>query len=182
MKKIITILIVILMLSLPHKAFAAELENTTSAKLLATTTNYAQDNRTKMLKAYLEQYNSPLADHAQTFVEDADKYNLDWKLVAAISGVESTFGEAIPADSYNGWGWGVYGDNVIRFTSWDNAIDTISQGLRERYLGTSPDSDPYMIGPTYAASPTWAVRVASFMDLIQQFDTLHAKDQLSISL
>src|SRR4051812_48196694 len=59
------------------------------------------DNRAKALKAFLEKSNSPLADSAETFVASADKYNLDWKLVAAISGLESGFGKAIPPGSYN---------------------------------------------------------------------------------
>ena len=74
-----------------------------------------QDNRAEILKSYLEQYNSPLADHADTLIKEADANQLDWKMVAAIAGVESGFGEAIPAYSYNAWGFGVYGTNVRRF-------------------------------------------------------------------
>ena len=50
-----------------------------------------QDNRAKILQSYLEQYNSPLADHAETFIKEADANHMDWKMVVAISGVESTF-------------------------------------------------------------------------------------------
>ena len=181
MKKLFLLLIISFVLLMPIKVHAQTPENT-SAKLLTQDSSYASDSRVKILKAYLEQYNSPLANHASTFIQAADKYNLDWRLVPAISGVESTFGQAIPSDSYNGWGWGVYGDNVIRFTSWDDAINTISQGLRERYLGNSPVSDPYAIGPTYAASPTWASRVDFFMEQMHTFEVLNAKDSLSISI
>src|SRR6185436_17585531 len=64
------------------------------------------DAREKVLKEYLASKNSPLDKNAKDFIEAADKYHLDWKLVPAISGVESSFGKAIPNDSYNGWGWG----------------------------------------------------------------------------
>src|SRR6266567_2615698 len=89
-----------------------------------------QDNRTQILRLYLKQYNSPLADHAQTFIEQADANHLDWKLVVAISGVESTFGEAIPPYSYNAWGYNVYGTNVRRFDSWNDGITVVSHDLR----------------------------------------------------
>ena len=40
----------------------------------------------------------------------------------------------------------------------------------------------YEIGRTYAASPTWAVRVEYFMNRISDFSILNPKDSLSISL
>lgn len=170
------------MLLMPPKASAQILEKYTSAKLININNSYESDPRVKILTQYLTKHDSPLVDSAHTFVEAADKYNLDWKLVASISGLESSFGIHIPYNSYNGWGWGVYGDNVIRFKSWDEAIWTISQALREKYLKDNPISDPYLIGPTYASSPTWAVRVDSIMNQIHEFEVLNAKDQLSISI
>ncbi len=182
MKKILAILlffIITLASSAPSFAYS---EHTASAKLSMNFAQGSSDYKVDVLRDYLVQFNSPLANSASTFVSAADRYQLDWRLVAAISGVESTFGQAIPASSYNGWGWGVYGDNVIRFSSWDEAIETISKGIRERYLGDIVESDPYIIGPTYAASPTWAQRVAYFMAQIQNFEIASAKDLLSISL
>lgn len=137
-----------------------------------------QDNRAKVLKAYLKLHNSPLAESSDTFVKKADQYSLDWKLVVAISGLESTFGQAIPANSYNAWGWGIYGDNVIRFNSWDEGIATISQGLRQNYIDKGAQ-DVYQIGRLYAASPTWAQRVEYFMRKIDEFA---AKDPSSLSI
>ncbi len=167
---------------MPAKVFAQVQEHTVSAKLAVSEKPYSSDPRINVLKAYLASYNSPLTDSASTFVESADRYSLDWKLVAAISGVESTFGHQIPYESFNGWGWGVYGTNVIRFNSWNEAIVTISKALREKYLRNISESDPYVIGPTYAASPAWATHVDSFMQQIASFEVNHAKDQLSISL
>jgi hypothetical protein len=129
----------------------------------------------------LEKYNSPLVPYAGTFVETADKYNLDWKLVAAISGVESTFGREIPDASFNGWGWGIYGDNMIRFSSWNEGIETISQGLRTKYIDKWGAKDVYEIGRFYAASPTWAQRVEYFMNSIEEYRNLSMAN-LSISL
>lgn len=142
-----------------------------------------QDNRTEILRAYLAQYNSPLADHADTFIKEADANNLDWRMVAAISGVESGFGEAIPAYSYNAWGFGVYGTNVRRFASWDDGITVVTTSLRQEYMNNRGATNVYQIGATYAASPTWASRVQGYMDAIDQFSQNYtAKPSLSISL
>lgn len=125
------------------------------------------DKRAQILKDYLAKHNSPLENSAQDFIDAADHYGLDWKLVVSISGVESTFGKHIPG-GYNGWGWGVYGDNAIYFKSWRDAIFTISQGLRERYVDRGY-TEPYSMNRIYAASPTWGQHVSFFMNDIDKF-------------
>ena len=140
------------------------------------------DSRVKILSNFLKTNDSPLAPFAAEFVSNADKYNLDWKLVAAISGVESTFGKEIPVDSYNAWGWGVYADNVTRFNSWDEGITTISEGLRNRYMDQWGGKDIYEIGAMYASSKAWAGHVEYYMDKIQEFTLSDPQNALSISL
>lgn len=140
------------------------------------------DSRVKILREYLGQYNSPLVSNASDFVEIADKYNLDWKLVAAISGVESTFGHQIPYQSFNGWGWGIYGDNMIRFSSWTEGIETVSEGLRTNYLNKWGAKDVWEIGRIYASSPTWAQRVTYFMRKIDEFKDQKLAVSLALSL
>ncbi len=140
------------------------------------------DIRVKVLKDFLLTYNSPLAENAQTFVEEADKNKLDWRLVASISGVESTFGQQLPYNSYNAWGWGIYGDNMITFQSYDEAIKTISKSLRKDYMDSWGAQDVYQIGRIYAASPTWAQRVEYFMGKVEDFQLNNPKNYLSLSL
>ncbi len=183
MKTLITLSIAILALIFSAgTTFAKEEASKPSAKLEAKVKQEIPDNRAKILESYLNQTKSPLAPYAKDFVKSADKYNLDWKLVAAISGLESSFGQHIPYNSYNGWGWGVYGDNVIRFKSWDEGIEVISKGLRERYLRERMESDPYIIGPTYASSPTWAQRVSFFMASIEAYKIRNARSGLALAL
>lgn len=159
----------IIILSTTPKVNAQELLAGSSAALLKPVAQEASDSRVRILREYLEKYNSPLVPFAGTFVETADKYNLDWKLVAAISGVESTFGQQIPYNSFNGWGWGIYGDNMIRFSSWNEGIETISEGLRNKYINKWGARDVYEIGRYYASSPTWAQRVEYFMNKIEEY-------------
>jgi hypothetical protein len=141
----------------------------------------ADDNRAKILRAYLQRRNSPLADHAETFIEEADKNGLDWKFVAAIAGLESSFGLHIPQNSYNGWGYGVYGNNVRRFESWDDGIAVVSTALREDYMEKWGATTVPEIGKIYASSPTWAQRVQFFMNDIEKFEKGN-KPSLTISL
>lgn len=181
--KLLLIAIAIAIMLIPQPTYAQERATISSSN----TQNphlkqIGLDSRVKILNNFLKQNDSPLAPFADEFVKMADKYNLDWKLVAAISGVESTFGNAIPPYSHNAWGWGVYGDNVINFKSWSDGIDTISQGLRERYMNQWGGEDIYQIGAMYASSPAWPGHVEYYMNKIQDFALRNPQDALSISM
>lgn len=184
MGKILTIILFFFLLIIiaNKNAYAAENFAVSSAALLNPLGEKEPDSRAIILRDFLKQYNSPLVPFADSFVEIADKYNLDWKLVIAISGVESTFGKQIPYESFNGWGWGIYGDNMIRFTSWKHGIETVSEGLRTKYMNSWGANDVYAIGKFYAASPTWAQRVEYFMNKISEFQDQKLAVSLSLSL
>ena len=158
--KIFILVILFILFSLfTGEAYAFEKSSGSSAMLAKAGEINSEDNRVKTLRSFFEYYNSPLSSYAQVFIDRADEYNLDWRLVEAISGVESTFGLEIPYGTYNAWGWGIYGNNVTYFKSWEDGITTISKGLRENYIDRWGATNIYEIGAIYAASPTWAVRV-----------------------
>lgn len=176
------ILILGLFLSFVNQTYAKELASGSSAKIDMAKNFKESDSRVTVLQNFLTQYNSPLVKYAPSFVKYADDYKLDWKLVPAISGVESTFGKEIPYGSYNGWGWGIYGTNMIYFPSWEDGIKTVSAGLRENYINKWGASDVYEIGRFYAASPTWARRVDYFMVKISEFALRNPQSTLPLSL
>ncbi len=183
MKKLsILISIVLFLLINAQTIYAAENSSGSSAALMKPISIKSSDNRANFIEGFLEQYNSPLTSHASDFVKYANIYDIDWRLVAAISGVESTFGKQIPYDSYNAWGWGVYGENVIRFSSWDEGIKTVSEGLRKNYMDKWGARDVYEIGRFYAASQTWASRVVYFMQKLEEYKNQKMVNNLSISL
>ncbi|MBI2026176.1 MAG: glucosaminidase domain-containing protein [Candidatus Levybacteria bacterium] len=181
--KLIIVLILALILAFPLSSFGEERASASSAEIQTDFTQPDSEylSRVRTLKAYLEAYGSPMAENAEDFVREAKRYDLDWRFVAAIAGLESSFGKAIPYNSYNAWGWGVYGDNVIRFASWKEGIQTISQGLREKYMDKWGKTNVYEIGAVYAASPTWAVRVERFMVNIQAFALSDTQNMLPLS-
>ncbi len=166
----------------PLSTNAQEKASRSSASLARNSEELGFDRRVHVLADFLKQHKSPLEASARTFVETADSHNIDWKLVAAISGVESTFAHHLPYNSYNAWGWGIYGDNMIYFTSYDEGIQIISQSLRQRYMDTWGAQTVHDIGRYYAASPTWADRVVYFMANIDQFALDNPSSTLSISL
>ncbi len=129
-----------------------------SAQLKKNQISNDSDFRVLVLRSYLLEHNSPLADHAQDFIDNADKYNLDWRLVPAITGVESTFGKRIPANSYNAYGWA---NGVYHFDSWEDSIHIVSKTLREKYIDNGADTMP-KIARRYAASPNWEWKVEFF--------------------
>ncbi len=134
------------------------------------------DPRAQILSEYFKKYNSPFENQAQNFVDAADKYGIDWKLVPAIAGVESTFGKH--SYGYNAWGWGIYGDQALGFNSWKTGIDTVTGGLKTGYIDKGL-TDPYSMNRVYAASPTWGSRVAYFIEDIQAFARGYTEQQIS---
>ncbi len=180
-KKLTILAFLFLALSSPttfHKAGAEE----TIVKLDLPTNNPGVEisagklnKEAEILAKYLARFDSPLQYHAQDFVDAARMYDLDWKLIPSIAGVESTFGKQIPG-GYNAWGWGVYGTQAIYFSSWRDGIFTLAKGLREGYLNKGL-TDPYAINRVYAASPRWGANVTFFMNDLNTFAAQYEADQ-----
>uniref|UniRef100_A0A831Z0V7 Mannosyl-glycoprotein endo-beta-N-acetylglucosamidase-like domain-containing protein n=1 Tax=candidate division WWE3 bacterium TaxID=2053526 RepID=A0A831Z0V7_UNCKA len=111
------------------------------------------DERIGKLESFLKEYDSPMVPQAAKFIAVADQYGLDWRLLPAIAGTESTFGRKIPYRSYNPFGWA---NGKARFASWDQAIETVGKTLYEKYykFGTRPLTIE-QVGKIYAVSPHW---------------------------
>lgn len=124
------------------------------------------DKRAQILADYFRQYNSPLENHAQDFVDAADQHGVDWKLVPSISGVESTFGKN--AYGYNAWGWGIYGNQALGFKTFKEGIFTVTEGLKQNYINRGL-TDPYHMNRVYATSPSWGWRVSYFINDLEEF-------------
>jgi len=125
------------------------------------------DIRIEKLTLFLEYYKSPLAEYAEDFVISADKYGVDWRLLPAISGVESTFAKNYIEGTYNAYGWG---GGKIYFDSWEDSIEKINQALSEKYYRRGLDS-PAKIAPVYCPpSRVWAGNVTYFMTKLENFE------------
>lgn len=131
----------------------------------------AKDLRIQALKSFFEKYNSPLKDFAETFVITADKYNIDYKLLPAISCMESTCAKKMIPNSYNPFGWGIFGNNYITFKSYDHAILTVGEGLHNGYFSKGLDTIE-KIAPVYTPpnSYKWMSGVNFFINDITKFE------------
>ena len=166
----ITLGLILLALTLP--AINLELQNRSNnaalasgPELMANTVSAVvkleADRRAETLAAYLEAKNSPLAGSAETFVEVADAYGLDYRFLPAIAGIESNFGQAQLADSHNPFGWG---GGLVYFESFDEAIRTVAFELYEHCVKLGADT-PAEIGPSYCPPNyfRWITAVEGFM-------------------
>ncbi len=123
--------------------------------------------RIEVLKEFLGRYDSPLLSYAKDIVEAADKYDLDWRLLPAIAMQESTLCKKMPKESYNCWGFGIYGKKVTKFADFNEAIDTVSKTLAKEYHGQGL-LNPAEIMTKYTPSNQgiWAENVSYVMDRI----------------
>lgn len=127
------------------------------------------DARPIIIKKYLEKYQSPMTPYADLIVEVSDKYGLDWRLLVAIAQQESNLGKKAPSNSYNAWGWGIHSRGTLRFSGWEQGIETVAKGIKEKYLDkgyTTPEE--IMSKYTPLSTGSWAFGVNQF---IQELET-----------
>ncbi len=167
MKKILVLIALLLAISItPEKTFAFSTTKLagSSAALLNTSDSgkTGHDMRVVALENIFKKYNSPLVPYAKDYVRIADKYGVDWKLLPAISGLESYYANMYVQGSYNAYGWG---GGYIYFKSWEDGIETVISSLKKNYIDKGADT-VYKIGPIYAAATHWSDRVSHFMSEI----------------
>lgn len=126
------------------------------------------DGRAKIIEDFFQNYKSPLSNLGSVFIRVADKYQLDWRLLPAIAMQESNGAKKVINNSFNPFGYGIYGSLVIRFNSWEEAIERVGKGLREDYLDKGL-KNPYQImakytPPSLAKGGAWAKGVSTFME------------------
>ncbi|MEK7470406.1 MAG: hypothetical protein AAB622_00150, partial [Patescibacteria group bacterium] len=117
---------------------------------------------------YLERWNSPMSHLSEYIVQMADKYDLDYRLITAISQQESNVCKIIPPESYNCWGWGIHSEGSLGFSSYEKGIETVSKGLREEYLNKGYKTvEEIMSKYTPMSNGSWANGVNTFMTDMQ---------------
>lgn len=92
------------------------------------------DIRVTVLHKFLTNYDSPLAPISAFLVDTADRWGLDYAIIPAISMQESGGCKVIPYDSYNCWGFGIYGTTITRFASYEEAITKVAKTIKESYI------------------------------------------------
>jgi hypothetical protein len=126
------------------------------------------DGRVANLKHFFRKYNSPLYDYAELIVSVSDKYGFDYRLLPAIAMQESNLCRYIPENSHNCWGWGIYGDQVIRFSSYEEAIEKVAAGIKKEYIDKGLVTASMIMKKYTPSSPgTWARGVNTFLRMLE---------------
>lgn len=103
------------------------------------------DDRVDRINAFFEKRNMPLAGYGAKFVIEAKKNDIDWRLLPALSVIESSGGKQ--TCSHNPFGWASCRKD---FESIDAAIEYVSWNLG----GNNPNTRTYYEGDT--ADKLWS--------------------------
>ena len=115
------------------------------------------DERLLKLQRFFDQQNCPLRAAAADFLEAADRYALDWRLLPSISMVESGGGKAYKNNNVLGWNSGNQ-----RFTSVRAGIHHVAERLatsvRYRHKDVNQILYTYNPHPEYITRVKWVMR------------------------
>ncbi|OGK19614.1 hypothetical protein A3D80_04750 [Candidatus Roizmanbacteria bacterium RIFCSPHIGHO2_02_FULL_40_13b] len=126
------------------------------------------DGRAANLKNFFRQYNSPLFDFTEDLVRIQDKYGIDYRVLPAIAMQESEGCKKIPPGSHNCWGWGIYGDQVMMFSSYPEAMETVAAGLKRDYVDSGLiTASAIMERYTPSSRGSWAYAVNFFLKILE---------------
>lgn len=123
------------------------------------------DSRAVQMRVVLEKYNSPMVGLEDTLIATAEKYKLDWTLMAAIAGTESSFAKRMPYQCNNPYGWGIYGNNKICFESLEASIEGVAAGLAQKYNTSSLETIAYTYNKV--STESWIKHTRFFMNKIK---------------
>ncbi len=136
----------------------------------------AQKIKADAIDAYFKDHGMPLAGYGMKMVLEAEKNELDWRLLAAISVRESTGGiAACKKATNNPFGWA---SCKVGFESMDKAIETVAKNLGGNNPKTARHYDAkttLQILRAYnppSIVPRYAQQVISIMDTIGEGDEI----------
>lgn len=132
------------------------------------------DARAARIDAIFEEYNCPIRNKGNVFVEEAEKNDIPYWLVAAVAFQESSCGKYTPkvegTESSNLWGWGVWGEHIYMFENVDEGIGVVSKYMAENFYSQGI-TDPCIIMKTYTppSNGSWCKGVKFFRDQIMDY-------------
>jgi len=114
--------------------------------------DYREDPRLETLRQFFQKADCPALEYAGAFLEAADVYDLDWRLLPSISFVESTGGKVAPNNNMFGWDSG-----RAQFASPTAGIHKVGYQLSHSELYRHKDVDGILA--TYNPNADYAVKV-----------------------
>lgn len=135
---------------------------------------FSEDAKAETIDRIFSEYNCPIAGYGPKFVQEAEKNNIPYWIVAAIAFQESSCGKRTPVvdgvESHNLWGYGVWGEHVYVFDSIDDGIETVSKYMSERFYQKGIH-EPCEIMKVYTppSQGSWCAGVNFFGDKIVEY-------------
>jgi len=134
------------------------------------------DSKAERVDSVFEFYKCPIAGQGNVFVQKAEENDLPYWLLAAMSFQESGCGKNTPkikgssSETYNLFGWGVWGDKVYKFDGYEQAIDIVSKYMNKKFYSKGI-TDLCEIMQTYTppSDGSWCNGVQYFGDVIQNY-------------
>jgi hypothetical protein len=136
----------------------------------------SKDSRSQKINEVFKDFNCPLEGLGEIFVREADKNDIPWWLVASVAFQESSCGKNTPKldgnETYNAWGWEVYGNTAHSFDNWARGIETVSAYFQDKFYskGTTSLCDIMKVY-TPNSNGSWCRGVQEFSDIIQAYKT-----------
>jgi len=118
--------------------------------------SHHDDPRLKTLQKFFRRAGCPAQNYSDVFLEAADVYELDWRLLPSISFIESTGGKLAKNNNFFGWDSG-----RVDFASPTAAIHAVGYRLAHSDLYRDKDVDGILA--TYNPNADYAAKVKSVM-------------------
>jgi hypothetical protein len=118
--------------------------------------DHREDPRAAALQSFFEKQDCPARQYVKEFLDAADRYILDWRLLPSLAYVESTGGKAAPNNNLFGWDSG-----RAQFPSPVAAIHEVGYRLTHSSLYKDKDLDGLLA--TYNPDPDYALKVKDVM-------------------
>lgn len=159
---------------IPSPAVVLDQNAVNEATVITTPEALDRKERAEKVDALLASYNSPLEGYGMKFVLEADKNNIDWRLLPAIAGVESTFGRHACKKATNSFLG--YGSCKINFKSVDESIERVSASLGGNLDSTAHHYEgkntKQILGKYNSVIPTYTSKVIRIMKMIDDTEEI----------
>jgi hypothetical protein len=121
--------------------------------------DHREDPRSSKLRSFFKKQDCPAQYYIDKFLDAADRYELDWRLLPSLAYVESTGGKAAPNNNLFGWDSG-----RAQFPSPTAAIHEVGYRLTHSALYKDKDLDGVLA--TYNPGAEYARKVKAIMHQI----------------
>lgn len=122
-----------------------------------------------IIQNYLRRYNSPLLDYVDVIIEKGNLYGVKPQLLVAIAQQESNLGKNSPPDCFNAWGWDIHKKGTKCFSNWQEAIETVAEGIGRLYCQKGLCNDPCLMMKKYTPSSngSWCFGINKFLNELE---------------